>query len=154
MGKEENYPIEFDNYELALKNENAKKLIFNNKIIGIVVGSQYSNPGGVNPTLFIDLYYDSNNHEMLSYPIVEVGRNTNLMAINPKFKNKELIEYMKELDIISDTIKTVKKGLKKYDIVGVNLEELKLYKPLGELGLKEFKEIDYTNKIILEGTEK
>lgn len=150
MEKEKNYLIKINPYEITKKNESAKKLIFNNKFVGISVGATINMKKGFNPILLIDIHYDSDNQETLTYSLDELEGYTNIVALNPKFKNKELIEELRNLNIISEPIKVVKKGTQNYEMVSVNLDELKLYEPFGDTILNEFKKKEYVNENYLE----
>ena len=145
MEQEEIYLVKPNLYKM-FNDESAKHIIFNNKKVGISVGANVNFKKEFKCTLLIDIHYDSDNQETLTYPLEELESHRNIIAINPKFKNKELINQMKELNIISDTIKTIKKGKYNYELVSVNLEELKLYKPFGSTILKDFREIDYSQE--------
>lgn len=92
-------------------------------------------------SLLIHAHYDKDTEEELTENISELKSFEPYIAINPDFKDKKLVDRLKDLSILSDTVKTVNKDGKEYEIVEVNIDELKEYKPFGDSILK-----DYRNK--------
>ena len=136
------YQVMIDEYESSIMDDSAKKIFINGKRIGLSVGSQVSWDNGMKSSLLIDVHYDSNHSETLTEHIPQLKSFDNKVAINPSFKNKEIIKKLKELNILSNTIDIINYKRKKYEIVKVNIEELKLYKPFGDTILKDFKDKD------------
>jgi len=150
MEKEKNnemmYSVSIDLYKASTMEDDAKKIFVDGKQIGLSVGSQVCFGKEFKSTLLIDVHYDSEHSNTLTELIPQLESFGNIIAINPKFKDKKLINQLKELDIISDTIDKVNYKKKEYELVKVNLTELMKYKPFGDSMLKDFKEIEYHNE--------
>lgn len=136
------YQVSFDPYKVGTESKDNKKIIIDGKQIALSVGSQINMKYGFKCTLLIDVHYDSNTELTLTEQIPQLESFGNIVALNPKFKDKKTIEKLKELDIISQTLETVNFNNKKYELVKVNLNELMLYKPFGDSILKDFKSIE------------
>lgn len=150
MEKEKNnkmmYSVSIDLYNASIMENDAKKIFIDDKQIGLSVGSQVHFGKEFQSTLLIDVHYDSEHSNTLTEIIPQLESFGNIIAINPKFKDQRLINKLKELDIISDTIDRVNYKNKEYELVKVNIPELMEYKPFGDGMLKDFKDIEYHNE--------
>lgn len=135
------YSVSFNPYEMGIDIKDNKKIVIDGKEIILSVGSTISSGDDFKATLNIDVYYDKNSYESLTDFIPQLNSFDNKIAINLKFKNQNVIAKLRELGILSETVDKVKYGKKEYEIVTVNLEELKLYKPVGDAILKNFEPI-------------
>lgn len=136
------YEVSFNIYEGSKKNEECKPIQINDKEIYLSVGGYLSLDSKLPYSLLIHVHYDEDTCEELTTNIEELKSFRPYIAINPDFKDKELIDQLKNLSIISDTIETVNKNNKDYEIVEVNIDELKEYKPFGDSILKDYKNKD------------
>lgn len=134
------YEVSFNIYEGSKKDEECKPIEVDGKEIYLSVGG-YLSMGDMPYSLLIHAHYDKNTEEELTENISELKSFEPYIAINPDFKDKKLVDRLKDLSILSDTVKTVNKDGKEYEIVEVNIDELKEYKPFGDSILK-----DYRNK--------
>lgn len=136
------YSVSLDPYKAAINTENCKKVFINDKQVGLSVGGHLDMSDELKTTLLIDVHYDSDNTETLTVPIPQLESYDNRIAINPEFKNKEVIDKLTELNIISKPIETVKYKNKDYNLVTVNFDEFMLYEPFGNSILNDFKGIE------------
>lgn len=136
------YEVSFNIYEGSKKNKECKPIKIDDNEIYLSVGGYLSLDDRLPYSLLIHVHYDEDTCKELTTNIEELKSFSPYIAINPKFKDKKLIDKLKNLSIISDTIETVKKGKKEYEIVEVNIEELKEYKPFGDSILKDYKNKD------------
>lgn len=134
------YEVSFNIYEGSKKDEECKPIEVDGKEIYLSVGG-YLSMGDMPYSLLIHAHYDKDTEEELTENISELKSFEPYIAINPDFKDKKLVDRLKDLSILSDTVKTVNKDGKEYEIVEVNIDELKEYKPFGDSILK-----DYRNK--------
>lgn len=132
------YRFAVDEYKIATSQVNAKKIVIDNQQIGLSVGSQVHFDNEFKSTLLIEILYNNENKETLTEQIPQLESFGNIIAINPEFSNQKVIKKLKELDILSETIDEVSYKQKKYELVKVNLEELKLYKPFGDSVLNDY----------------
>lgn len=133
------YEVTIDPYKIGKENEEIKAIVLDDKEIYLSVGG-YLSWGDMPYTLLITAHYDSETSENITDNIPDLKSFEPYIAINPKFKDKKLIAKMKELDLISDTIKEVKYKNKNYEIVKANIELLKEYKPFGDSILKDYRD--------------
>lgn len=134
------YEVSFNIYEGSKKDEECKPIEVDGKEIYLSVGG-YLSMGDMPYSLLIHAHYDKDTEEELTENISELKSFEPYIAINPDFKDKKLVDRLKDLSILSDTVKTVNKDGKEYEIVEVNIDELKEYKPFGDSILN-----DYRNK--------
>lgn len=132
------YRFAVDEYKIATSQVNAKKIVIDNQQIGLSVGSQVHFDNELKSTLLIEILYNNENKETLTEQIPQLESFGNIIAINPEFSNQKVIKKLKELDILSETIDEVSYKQKQYELVKVNLEELKLYKPFGDSVLNDY----------------
>lgn len=147
MARKENndvigYMVSFNPYKMAIESENDKKIYVDGKQVALSVGSQVNFKTGFKCTLSIEVYYNSDDKEILTEQIPQLEDYGNIIALNPKFKNKKIINKLQDLNIISKKLETVKYKNQNYDLVKVNFDELMLYKPFGNSILKDYKSIE------------
>lgn len=136
------YQVSFDPYKIGIESKDNKKIVVDGKPIALSVGSQINMRLGFKCTLLIDVHYDSEHKDTLTEQIPQIEEYGSIVALNPKFKDKKIIDKLKELNIISQTLETVNYKNKEYELVKVNLDELMLYKPFGDSILKDYKSIE------------
>lgn len=132
------YEVSFNIYEGSKKDEECKPIEVDGKEIYLSVGG-YLSMGDMPYSLLIHAHYDKDTEEELTENISELKSFEPYIAINPDFKDTKLVNKLKDLSILSDTIETVNKDGKEYKIVEVNIDELKDYKPFGDSILKDYK---------------
>lgn len=132
------YKVNINPYEISKNNIERKAIKIDNEEIYLSVGAHLS-MGDLPYSLLIDVHYSNDKTERLTDSIKDLKSFGTYIAINPKFKDKKLISKLKELSIISDTINKVTRNNKIYEIVEVNIDVLKEYKPFGDSILKDFK---------------
>lgn len=140
--KELMYKVTIDPYKVAANSNENKKIFIDDKQIALSVGGYLSMDDDLHYALLIDVHYDSKNIKTLTDNIPQLESFKNRIAINPNFKDKRVIKKLRELNIISNTIETVNYKGKDYELVDVNIDELKLYKPFGDSILNDFKTIE------------
>lgn len=133
------YEVSINVYEASKNDKNCKPIEVKDKEIYLSVGGYLSFNNKLPYSLLIHVHYDKDTIKELTTNIAELKSFEPYIAINPDFKDKELIDRLKDLSILSDTIEIVNKDNKKYEIVEVNIEELKDYKPFGDTILKDYK---------------
>ena len=138
------YKMKINSYEICKKTDDKKRIFLNYKELFLSVGMYL--PINDNPyTLLIDVHYDKDNTETLTKNIKELKSFESFVAINPELKDYQIIDKLKELNIFSDTIDIVLNENKEYEIVKVNINELKQYKPAGNSILNDIKEVEEQN---------
>lgn len=135
------YEVSFNIYQGSKNDKDCKPIKIDDKEIYLSVGG-YLSMGDMPYSLLIDVHYDEDNCEELTTNISELKSFRPYIAINPDFKDEKLVDKLKDLSILSDTIETVTKDGKEYKIVEVNIDELKEYKPFGDSILKDYKNKD------------
>lgn len=136
------YQVTLDPYKISVNTKDNKKIFLDDKQIGISVGGHLSAGGEFKSTLLIDIHYDSDTTETLTKPIPQLESFGSIIALNPEFKNKRVIDKLTELGIISKPLETVNYKKQDYDLVKVNLEELLSYKPFGDSILNDYISIE------------
>lgn len=133
------HEVSFNIYEGSKKDKSCKPIEIDNKEIYLSVGSYLSLELTMSNTLLIHIHYDEDKCEKLTTSISKLKSFRPYIAINPDFKDRELIDKLKDLSILSDIIDTVNRENKKYEIVEVNIDVLKEYKPFGKSILKDYR---------------
>ena len=132
------YEVSFDQYKISTNGKDSKKIFIDDKQIGLSVGGYLSAGDDFKSTLLIDILYDSEHEETLTTQIPQLESFGSVVALNPKFKNKKVINKLTELGIISKPLEVVNYDKQDYTLVKVNMEELMLYKPFGDSILKDY----------------
>ncbi|MDO5569791.1 MAG: hypothetical protein Q4G04_06825 [bacterium] len=134
------YRVNINIYETSNNDKDRKSILVNEKPVYLSVGMYMPIDEELSYSLLIDAHYSKTKSETLTANVPELDSFGPYIAINPDIKNKEIINKLKELNIISDTISTSSYNQRDYEIVKVNIEELKAYKPFGDTVLKDIKE--------------
>lgn len=134
------YRVNINIYETSNNDKDRKSILVNEKPVYLSVGMYMPIDEELSYSLLIDAHYSKTKSETLTANVPELDSFGPYIAINPDIKNKEIINKLKELNIISDTISTSSYNQRDYEIVKVNIEELKTYKPFGDTVLKDIKE--------------
>lgn len=140
-------------YILSNTNDKSKNLYVDNEKFSLVVGIHFNCEGKAKINLILEaLFKDKTIAINKSIPVLKSYSNE--IAICDDAKNKKVITKLKELNIISDSIRTISYKNKKYEIVEVNLNELKLYEPLGKNIINDFMQFKANNKNVEKELEK
>ena len=133
------YEVKYKVYENSQKDEKCKPIMLDDKEVYLDLGAFFSIYHTKPITLLITAHYDKDNREILTENIPQLNNYGSHVAINPDLKNTEIINKLKDLSILSNTIDKVEHDGKEYEIVKVDIDILKEYKPVGVDILSYFK---------------
>ena len=111
------YRVSLNPYEIGINTKDKKKIIIDDKEVILSVGSCINYEEDFKATLNIEVYYAKNEHDSLTSRVPQLKCFDNKIAINPKFKNQKVIEKLRDLGILSETIEKVKNNMKLFLLI-------------------------------------